>query len=102
MDWQQKADALNSLADIHINIREAGDWWVNQSTEIGGDGMLLGSFGNGATPEEAIEDHWRVLVTDLAPGRYIVVSAYRDDRKQWRWNGYMWREIPVLDRQEPE
>ena len=34
-------------------------------------------------------------VQNLALDRYIVVSAYRDDRKQWRWNGYMWREIPV-------
>lgn len=94
MNWQQKADALNSLSEISLKIRAAGDWYVSQRTEVGGDGVLRGIYGNGATPEEAVENHWCVLVTELQPTRYIATNSMGDDRKHWRWNGYMWREIP--------
>jgi len=94
MNWQQKADALNSLAEIDIKIRKEKDWDVGQRTELGGDGVLLGSYGNGTTPEEAIENHWFKLVDDIPPGKYIVTSAMNDKRQHWLWNGYMWREIP--------
>ena len=92
MNWQEKADALDSLAEIDIKIRKVNDWYVSQRTEIGGDGMLLGSYGNGTTPEEAIENHWFQLVDDLPIDKYIVTAAMNNERKHWRWNGYMWRE----------
>ena len=94
MNWQQKADALNSLAEIDIKMRKVNDWYISQQTEIGGDGILCGEYGNGITPEEAVENHWFLLVDNIPPGKYIVTSARGDDRKNWLWNGYMWRELP--------
>ena len=94
MNWQEKAEALNELSEIKISFRKQNDWYVSQSTEIGGNGMLLGSYGNGATPEEAVEDHWQQLVVDLPHNKFIVTNAYNKGRKERRWNGYMWREQP--------
>ena len=94
MDWQHKAAALNALSGISIRTRGPDDWYVSQATEIGGNGLLEGSYGNGADPYAAIIDHWRVLVEDLPPGRFIVTRAMGEDRKQSRWNGYMWEEVP--------
>ncbi len=78
-------------------MRKVDDWYIGQQTEIGGDGMLIGKYGNGTTPEEAIENHWFKLVDDIEPAKYIVTCAMRDKRKHWRWNGYMWRELPQDD-----
>lgn len=101
MDWQQKAEALNALAKIEIRCRKARDWYVHQNTEIKADGVLIGAYGNGETPEAAIEDHWRQLVDELSPDRYIVTHAYRDTRRAVRWNGFMWTEVPEPNRHAP-
>lgn len=93
MDWQQKAAALNSLSQIELHIRKAGDWYVSQRVETGGNGMLLSDYGNGKTPEEAIEDHWRKIVTELPPDRYLVTNAMGNTRKHWRWNECIWKEL---------
>ena len=98
MDWQQKAAALDALAPIQVMIREPGDWYINQATEIGGNGLLHGVYGNGRTPQEAIENHWSLL-TKLEPGFYIVTDATdRERRRHRRWNGFMWQDFPVQRR----
>lgn len=97
--WQHKAAALNALSPIQIHIRNVCDWFVNQSVEIGGDGMLTGNYGNGDSPEDAVEDHWRKLVEDLPEDRYLVIRASREDRRHVRWNGYMWQDLPVKKRE---
>ena len=89
MDWQQKATALNELADIKLCIRAPGDWWVSQYTEIKDGCMLLGSYGNGGTPEQAIEDHWNILTAVEYP-KCIIANAGSSLRQAVRWNGYMW------------
>ena len=96
MDWQQKAAALDALHKIELHIRKPGDWYVHHGVEIGGDGLLIGSYGNGATPEEAVEDHWRKLCDELPVGRYIVVNAMNNRRRHVRWNGYMWCDLEVV------
>ena len=88
MTWEEKLDALSALGDCNIKMRKPGDWYVSQSTEIGGNGMLEGDYGNGKTPIEAIEDHWSKLVDNLPSDRHI--RAY--DNKRYRWSGYMWKE----------
>ena len=95
MNWEQKLDALNSIAECQLLMRKPGDWYVLQRAEIGGDGCLSGRYGNGATPEEAVEAHWMRLVTELDPKLYIVTKSFTDQRKHWRWNGFMWRELPI-------
>ena len=95
MDWQQKAAALEALSEISIRTRGLNDWYVNQSVEIGkdGGGVLSGEYGNGSTPQKAIEDHWHVLVEGLAPDEYIVINARTKYRQHVRWNGFMWENV---------
>lgn len=93
MNWEQKLAAIQALGDTSLRMRKPGDWYVSSTRmEIGGDGMLSGEYGNGRTPEEAVEEHWRIY-TNLPPGKFIVIGAYTDKRRQVRWNGYMWEDI---------
>ena len=96
LTWEQKLEALQCLGDVCLRMRKPGDWYVSASgREIGGDGCLVGEFGNGTTPEEAVEDEWMRYVTELPLGRYIVLGAFSDNRRHVRWNGFMWQDIPV-------
>ena len=98
MTWEQKLQALQSLADCELHMRRPGDWFVNQRVQIGGNGLLTGSYGNGATPEKAVEDHWKVL-TNLDLDQYLVISASSiRERQHVRWNGFMWEALPVQQR----
>jgi hypothetical protein len=96
MDWQQKAAVLNAIAQIKICMRRPQDWYIDQSVEVGGDGLLSGLYGNGTTPQAALEDHWRVLVDELKPGFYLVIQAFSPDKcRHVRWNGFMWEDLPI-------
>lgn len=93
MTWEQKLEALNVLGECALFMRKPGDWYVNQPLEIKrrGSGVLTSAYGNGVSPEKAVDDHWRLLVTDLPPDWFIV--SYTDGtRRQVRWNGFMWEE----------
>jgi len=92
MDYQQKLYALNAIAETSLKMRKPGDWYVSQSVEIKDGSVLVGSYGNGITPEEAINDHWDIL-TSLPHGKYLIARAHRDDRKAIRWNGFMWETV---------
>jgi hypothetical protein len=91
VNWQQKLAAIQAFADqYHTNLkmRAPDDWYVSCGMSIGGDGMLTGSYGNGRTPEEAVEDHWSIY-SELPFDRYAV----NHDNLRARWNGFMWKEI---------
>jgi hypothetical protein len=91
MDWQQKAAALDALAEISIKCRGVGDWYVSQKVDVKDGALLVGRYGNGATPQEAIEDHWRQLVDEIEPTpKYLIARTYSDERMPRRWNGFMW------------
>lgn len=92
MNWQQKAAALNALAELDIKIREPGDWYCSQSVSIREEFVLVGTFGNGDSPEAAVDDHWKVLVEDIG-ARYLIANDGRYNRKAVRWNGYMWADV---------
>lgn len=92
MNFQQKAAALKALSEISVRIRGENNWYVNQNVEVKAGGMLEGRYGNGETPESAIEDHWRALVEDLKPEEYLVIHAYGGKRRAVKWNGFMWED----------
>jgi hypothetical protein len=96
MDYEQKAAALDALADIKICFRKPGDWYVSQGVSIGGDGMLTTTYGNGDTPEGAILNHWDELVTYLPGDKYLVVDGNRPGERHFRWNGFMWASVAAL------
>ena len=93
LDYLQKADALNALAEISIKTRGLKDWYVSQRVEIKSGNFLAGQYGNGDTPENAILDHWEKLVTDLPSNSYLVANHGYKTRRAVRWGGYMWKDV---------
>lgn len=97
LTWEQKLFAISKLCDTSLKMRKPGDWYVSSvGIEVAGDGVLIGEYGNGTTPQEAVEEEWRKLVTDLPDGKYLRVHDYRHGEKPRyvRWNGIWWREVP--------
>lgn len=95
MTWEQKFAALQSIADTSLRMRKPGDWYVSATGRgIAGDGFVLGAYGNGKTPEEAIEDDFRQLAEFLPSDRYVVVER-GGERRQFRWTGFMWADVPA-------
>lgn len=94
MTWEEKFAAIRAIRrDAHLRMREPGNWYVSTGIEIGGDEMLRAVGESGATPEEAVEKTWQ-LIERLPLNRCIVVGAYTDQRRELRWNGYMWADVP--------
>lgn len=93
MTWEQKLAACQALSACSLKMREPGDWYVSQDVEIKDKSILKGEYGNGTTPEEAVEDHWTRL-TQLAAHEYLVTRAGGGElRKAVRWNGFMWDQV---------
>lgn len=98
MTWEEKFAAMKALVGdfaISLMMREPGDWYVSvRGRDVGGDGVLVDAYGNGRTPEEAVNADWRCLVEELPPDKFIVVQRQGEPRRHVRWNGYMWQERP--------
>lgn len=93
MNYEQKFAALNALAECSLKMRKPGDWYVLQRSELKDGGMLIGSYGNGSTPEDAIEDHWNKLAMGSSATKPIVTFRHDgngDQRFHHYWNGFMW------------
>jgi len=90
MTWEQKLQALDALTGCALRMRKPGDWYVDQSVEIKRGSVLVGEYGGGATPEEAVNDHWAKLAES---GERLVTRAMCNDRKEARWNGFMWEQL---------
>jgi hypothetical protein len=89
LTWEQKLAALQCLADTSLRMRKPGDWFVNANDRfVCGNALQTGSFGNGKSPQEAVEDDWEKM-TELSSGRYVQVR----DGKRYRWNGFMWLDV---------
>lgn len=100
MTFVQMAEALSALTELSIKYRRHEDriggaepWYVSQKIEVKDGPCLVGTYGNGYAPEEAIEDHWNLLTIGLKDGQYLVVDAGSDRRKAVRWNGFMWEHV---------
>ena len=91
MDWQQKLEACQAMGDISLKMRKPGDWYVNHSGVERREGSCLssGCVTGAKTPEDAVNQHWLWLT---CPGYYLVQNAF-SNRRAFRWNGFMWKEI---------
>jgi len=94
MTWEQKLEACKSISQTHLEMRSPGDWFVAQYDLAVKRGIgLEGRYGNGRTPEEAVNDHWNQL-TQLERGEYLVFhGGLREKRRAFLWNGFMWGEV---------
>lgn len=95
MDWEQKFSALNALATCSVLMRKPGDWYVSHTgISVKDRGCLVGSYGNGKTPQGAILDDWKVLVEDIEPTeKYLVLNPAGENHRAVRWNGFMWKDV---------
>ena len=84
-------------------MREPGNWYVSQSgVEVQVRRCFLASrYGNGATPEAAVLDHWEKLTSIDLANEVVVLDAMRDTRRHVWWNGYRWVDVPVPRTAEP-
>ena len=94
MTWEQMLQAIAALGgEPALRMRKPGDWYVEQrGVEVKQGSILASLYGNGATPEAAVRDHWQQL-TDLKPDEVIVLSAAGPNRRHVRWNGFMWTDV---------
>lgn len=97
MTWEQKLQAMKAIADHKLIMRKPGDWYVNAPIEVGGGGVLVSMFGQGTTPEMAVNDHWAQLVENLPSDRYIT-GGNPGHSKCVRWNGFMWEDASHMRR----
>lgn len=89
MTWEEKLSACQALAECSLRMRKPGDWYVSHLVEVVNGPMLQSRYGNGGTPQDAVEDHWTQL-TELKAHECLVVNSMTDQRREVRWNGYMW------------
>jgi len=92
MKWEQKLQALQSLAITSIRMRSPGNWYVSHSIEVKDGSLLKGTYGEGKNPQEAILNDWNLL-TNLREDQYLVINAMSKDRKAIKWNGFMWDKV---------
>ena len=90
MNWEQKLEALKSLCDIRLIMRTSRDWYIDSHMEIADGVFLSGEYGNGNSPEEAVNNHWELYTNDSDIGITKLIKA---DEKYWYWKRFMWKEV---------
>lgn len=64
---RERPGSIGTMAQFYAKFR---------GVEVMEPGVLVSAYGNGATPEAAINDYKNELL-----GKYIAINAYRDDRR---------------------
>lgn len=95
---QQKWEAIKALdRRASIECRDLGDFYISAEMHVAdGSGVIIGKYGNGTTPEAAVEEHWDIY-SNLSDDEYIAGDLRQDDgtyvHYRKRWNGFMWADI---------
>lgn len=95
MTWEEKFQALAAIGNISLHMRKPGDWYVRHDASLCWSQFKGGPYGNGTTPQEAVENHWEIFTTLKAPGYSelrAVLASVGGQKKEVRWNGFMWCE----------
>jgi hypothetical protein len=95
MTWEQKLQACAALGPpVSLNMRMPGNWYAHQSgVWITNPHSSTGKYGNGKTPQEAAEDHFKCL-TELDHEDECVKVEYCGQSRFVTWNGFMWSDYP--------
>lgn len=88
MNWEQKFDALNALCEHTLCMRKPGDWYVSSNLTTREGGVNIGTYGNGSSPDEAVNNHWDIYTNIILGEQYISVG----DGTHAYWNGFMWKQ----------
>lgn len=96
MTWEQKlqaCQALTSSIEAKLHMRAPGNWYVSQSgVDILGKHTTSSTCGCGATPEAAVESHFKALTVALKPEECVQVR-YCGNTRTVLWNGFMWADV---------
>lgn len=84
--WEEKLSVLQAISNVALRMRAIGDWYVDSNMAIAGGGTVQGGYGNGATPQEAVEKHWDLYVTNLPKDRFIDVGT----KQYQRFSDFVW------------
>lgn len=93
MTWEQKLAAIGAIGEASLRMREPGNWYVDQpGVDVVPEGKCIGISLSGATPAEAVNEHWAAL-TDSPDSEHVVINAHRKrGRRTVLWNGYFWAD----------
>ena len=94
MTWEEKLAALKGLGgQCYLVMRAPGDWFISQigAEILRGHAMLVSETGSGQTPEAAVENAWEVF----SSSNRVVINATGHNRREVRWNGYMWEDLHI-------
>lgn len=93
MTWEEKLAAMMALVGpftVSLRMRTPGTWYVHaKGRDIGNGVVLMGKYGDGKTPEEAVNADWGIY-TNLKTGERVVIDGMTGKRRAATWNGYMW------------
>lgn len=93
MGWEKKIEALKCLGEVDLYMHEPGRWAIRVKKMEIKQGKMIGSIhGMGASPQHAVNNLWDQLM-NLPSNQYIVIDALGDNRKAFKWAGFMWKEI---------
>lgn len=70
-------------------MRRPGDWYVSSDLCILDNGCIVGKYGNGQSPDEAVRNHWEIYSNVEYPN--VVFNS--DTSKKYLWNKYVWKEV---------
>lgn len=94
MNYEQMFAAMGALRLLGtaLHMRKPGDWYVSfTGVEIKDRSTLQGAGKSGSSPEDAITKTW-IALTTLDGDKRIVINALADNRREVRWNGFMWED----------
>ncbi len=95
LSWEEKLAAFQALSEHSLRMRAPGNWYVSADImlkEARDSGVVVGTYGNGVTPANAVHDHWNKYVAEIPDDGYVWVP--RGERRV-RWNGFMWADVPA-------
>ena len=87
--WEDRLAAMQALTECSLRMRSPGNWYVETSVEIGDGAILSSAYGNGETPEQAVEQTWK-NVTTLRDDQYLAVRRH-GERLNAMWDGDAWK-----------
>ena len=88
MNWEEKFEIMQNITHTEIRMRKPSDWFVSSWMQTAG-----GNYGNGRTPEEAVNNHWDIITS-------YPVSINRTSGKEdeyFKWNGFMFTRTTKED-----
>lgn len=106
LTWEQKLKALNNLTPTEVKFRAPGDWYCYCSggMSICNGSICSSSYGNGATPEEAVNECFKLYseitldnfykTKEKDKRKYIkVYGSSGDSDRYYFWDDFMWKEV---------